>query len=177
MRPSRTTQLFTTYWTGRRLPPTGVNPSPQVQHGFPADLTNAFTDVLKTFSSGIVFCGAVHGARHSAGRRHAKHRVLHQLQRERGLPKLSAAENDAKKKIQEPGRPEDRSCPGGSVNPHVLQTSTPASSVTPSPTVSTTAATNTTTTTTSNTEADSYKYTVRNIPPQFSTQGHLGQPN
>jgi hypothetical protein len=33
-----TTQRSTTYWTGRRLPPTGVIPSPQVQHGFPADL-------------------------------------------------------------------------------------------------------------------------------------------
>jgi hypothetical protein len=35
-----TTQRSTTYWTGRRLPPTGVIPSPQVQHGFPADLTS-----------------------------------------------------------------------------------------------------------------------------------------
>jgi hypothetical protein len=46
-----TTQRSTTYWTGRRLPPTGVIPSPQVQHGFPADLTNAFMDVLETFRS------------------------------------------------------------------------------------------------------------------------------
>jgi hypothetical protein len=29
-----TTQRSTTYWTGRRLPLTGVIPSPQVQHGF-----------------------------------------------------------------------------------------------------------------------------------------------
>ncbi|KAH0811008.1 hypothetical protein GEV33_011783 [Tenebrio molitor] len=42
-----TTQRSTTYWTGRRLPSTRVNPSPQVQHGFPAVLT----DVLKTFNS------------------------------------------------------------------------------------------------------------------------------
>jgi hypothetical protein len=45
------TQRSTTYWTGRRLPPTGVIPSPQVQHGFPDDLTNAFMDVLETFRS------------------------------------------------------------------------------------------------------------------------------
>jgi hypothetical protein len=53
--------------------------------------------------------------------------------------------------------------------PTSSKASTPASSATPSPAASTTTAT-TTTTTTSNTEVDSFKYTVRNIPPQFSTQ-------
>jgi hypothetical protein len=53
-------------------------------------------------------------------KRHAKHQVSYQLQRERVLAKRSASENNAQKE-QGSKRPENPCCPSGSDNPHVLQ--------------------------------------------------------